>query len=75
MFSSPDDKDIPLQGSKVFLQENGHVISAFEFQMKWSDIDVELEIRQAFQEKIPDDVDIEILQSVHTTLLALTLVW
>ncbi|CAB3991111.1 Hypothetical predicted protein [Paramuricea clavata] len=32
LLSGPDDKDIPCQGSKVFLQENGHIISAFEFQ-------------------------------------------
>jgi hypothetical protein len=56
----------------VFLQENGHIISAFQFHKEWSDIDVELEI-QAFQETLPDDVDIEIVHSVHTTLLMPTL--
>jgi hypothetical protein len=73
LLSGPDDKDIPRQGSKVFLQENGHIISAFEFHKEWSDIDVELEIRQAFQEILPDDVDIEIVHSDHTTLLTPTL--
>ena len=73
LLSGPDDKDIPRQGSKVFLQENGHIISAFEFQKEWSDIDVELEIRKAFQGTLPDDVDIEIVHSVHTTLLQPTL--
>lgn len=57
----------------MFLQESGHIISAFEFHKEWSDIDVELEIRQAFQETLPDDVDIEIVHSVHTTLLTPTL--
>ena len=73
LLSGPDDKDIPRQGSKVFLQENGHIISAFEFHKEWSDIDVELEIRQAFQETLPDVVDIEIVHSDHTTLLTPTL--
>jgi hypothetical protein len=41
LLSGPDDKDIPHQGSKVFLQENGHIISAFQFHKEWSDIDVE----------------------------------
>ena len=50
LLSGPDDKDIPRQGSKVFLQQNGHIISAFEFNKGWSEIDVEIEIRQAFQE-------------------------
>jgi hypothetical protein len=73
LLSGPDDKDIPRQGNKVFLQENGHIISAFEFQKEWSDIDVELEMRNAFQGTLPDDVDIEIVHSVHTTLLQPTL--
>jgi hypothetical protein len=73
LLSGPNDKDIPRQGNKVFLQENGHIISAFEFQKEWSDIDVELEIRNAFEGTLPDDVDIEIVHSVHTTLLQPTL--
>ena len=73
LLTSPDEKDLPRQGSKVFLQENGHIISAFEFRKEWSDIDVELEIRQAFQDTLPDDVEFEIVHSVHTTLLKPTL--
>ena len=71
--SGPDDNDMPRQGSNVFLQQNGHIISAFEFHKEWSDIDVEIELRQAFQGTLPDDVDIEIVHSVHTTLLKPTL--
>ena len=43
------------------------MISAFELHKECSDIDVELQIRQAFQGKLPDDADIEIVHSVHTT--------
>ncbi|XP_046861591.1 uncharacterized protein LOC124454884 [Xenia sp. Carnegie-2017] len=73
LLSGPDDKNVPRQGGKVFLQENGHIISAFEFHKEWTDIDVELEIRQAFQGTLPDDVEIEIVHSVHTALLKPTL--
>ena len=52
-----------------FFQENGHIISAFEFLKEWSDIEVELEIREVFMETLPADVDIEIVHSVHTALL------
>ena len=37
--------------------------------MKWGANDVKSNICQAFQATLPDDVDIEIVHSVHTTLL------
>lgn len=43
---------VPRQASKVFLQENAHIISAFEFQKEWNEIDVEIEIRNAFKETL-----------------------
>ena len=49
------------------LQENGHIISAFEFRKEWSEIEVEIEIRNAFEKTLPGDVDFEIVYSVHTT--------
>ena len=67
MLSGPDEKDMPHQGSKVFLQENGHIISTFEFCKEGGDINVELEIRQASQGTLPGDVEFEIVYSVHTT--------
>jgi len=36
---------VPRLKSKVVLQENGHIISAFEFRKEWNEIDVELEKR------------------------------
>ena len=69
LLSGPDDEDVPCQGNRVFLQESGHVIMAFPFKKEWSDLEVELNIREAFQDIIPRLVDFEILQSVHTKLL------
>lgn len=43
---------VPHQASKVFLQENAQIISAFEFQKEWNEIDVEIEIRIAFKETL-----------------------
>lgn len=68
LLAGPEEKDVPRQGNKVFLQESGHIINAFNFMREWSHIDVEIEIRNAFDDKIPKDVDIEILHSVHTSL-------
>ena len=73
LLSGPNDEDVPRQGNRVFLQESGHVIMAFPFQKEWSDLEVELKIREAFQDMIPRLVDFEILQSVHTKLLKPTL--
>lgn len=73
LLTGPGDMNVPRQGIKVFLQEQGHIINAFEFMKEWSDIEIILQIREAFQEKIPDGVDFEIVHSVHTSLLTPTL--
>ncbi len=73
LLSGPDDKNIPRQGNKLFLQENGHIINAFQFMKEWSDIEVILQIAKVFKDKIPNGVDFEILHSVHTTLVTPTL--
>ena len=49
LLSGPHDEDVPCQGNRVFLQESGHVIMAFPFKKEWSDLEVELKIREAFQ--------------------------
>ena len=44
-----------------------------DLKKEWSDLEVELKIREAFQDVIPRLADFEILQSVHTKLLRPTL--
>ena len=73
LLSGPDDKDVPCQGNRVFLQEREHVIMAFKFKKEWSDLEIELKIRESFVDIIPQLVAFEILQSVHTKLLRPTL--
>ena len=73
LLSGPGDKKVPRQGTKVFLQESGHIINAFQFMKEWSDIEVILQIAEAFIDKIPTGTDFEILHSVHTTLVTPTL--
>ena len=69
LLSGPEDEDVPHQGNRVFLQESGHAIMAFPFKKEWSDLEVELKIREAFQDIISRLVDFEILQSVYAKLL------
>ena len=59
---------MPRQGARVQLMESGHIICGFELQKEWKDYDVELHIREAFGDKLPESVDMEILVSVHNTL-------
>lgn len=69
LLPGPDDLDVPRQGNIVLLQEKGHVIIAFQFMKEWSEIDVEVSIREAFEGTLPLHVDFEVLQSVHIKLL------
>ena len=73
LLSGPDDKNVPRQGTKVFLQESGHIINAFQFMKEWSDVELILQIAEAFKDKVPTGTDFEILHSVHTTLVTPTL--
>ena len=68
LLSGPDVNVVPRQGVKVQLMESGHIIYGFQLMKEWKDFDVEINIRSAFGEKLPDNVDIEILMSVHNTL-------
>lgn len=68
-----NDQEIPCQVSKLCLQENGHIISAFEFWKEFSETDVEIEIKKAFQETLPDEVGFEIVSFVQVNLSKLTL--
>lgn len=68
-----NDQEIPRQVSKLCLQENGHIISAFEFWKEFSETDVEIKIKKAFQETLPDEVGFEIVSFVQVNLSKLTL--
>ena len=61
LLSGPDDEDVSHQGSRVSLQERGHVIMAFPFRKEWSDLEVVLKVRAAFRDIIPSSVNFEIL--------------
>ena len=53
--------------------EHGHVLSACQFMKGMNEIQVEANILEAYEGKIPPRVDIEILMSVHNKLLKPTL--
>ena len=71
--AGPNDQEVLCQVSKLCLQENGHIISAFELWKEFSETDVEIEIKKAFQETLPDEVGFEIVYFVQVNLSKLTL--
>ncbi|XP_068719442.1 uncharacterized protein [Montipora capricornis] len=73
LLTGPDVNKVPRQGKRVWLMENGFMISGFELQKQWSECVVEACLREAFEEKIPIGVDFEILMPVHSTLVKPTL--
>lgn len=73
LLSGPDETLVPRQGARLSLMENGHVITACRFTKDLSPALVETTIIEAFEGKIPRGVDIELLMSVHTSLVAPTL--
>ena len=60
LLTGPDINSVPRQGKRVWLMENGHVISGFQLQKEWSECVLEACLKEAFEEKIPDGVDFEI---------------
>ena len=73
LLPGPDVTSVPRQAKRVWLTENGLVISGLQLQKEWSACVVEASLRGAFDEKIPPLVDFEILMPVHTTLVKPTL--
>ena len=69
LLSGPDQDIVPRQGTRLVLNERGHVISGVRFTKSQSMIEVERTIIEAFDGKIPRGVDIELLISVHSTLV------
>ena len=73
LLTGPNVNKVPRQAKRVWLMENGFVISGFQLQKEWSDCVVEACLREAFEEKIPVGVDFEIVMPVHSTLVKPTL--
>ena len=65
----PDDSVVQRQGNRLTLMEKGHVISGCRFNKAMNVAQVQRAIIEAFDGKIPDGVDIELLVSMHTSLV------
>ncbi len=70
LLTGPEDTIVPRQGVRVWLSEHGHILSGFEFYKEWNACQVELAIKEAFEDKIPAHTDFEILMSIHSSLVA-----
>ena len=70
LLSGPDENVVPRQGSRLVLMENGHILPGCRFTKDLSAGAVEINIMQAFDGKLPQNADIELLTSVHSSLVA-----
>ncbi len=73
LLPSPDAEEVPRQGKKVWLSENGFVITGCRIEKGWSALEAENNLRSLFSEKIPLHVNLQILHSVHTKIIPPTL--
>ena len=73
LLTGPNDKIVPRQGNRVWLSEHGHILTGFQFYKEWNAAQVEIAIKEAFEDKIPSHTDFEILASVHSSLVVPTL--
>ena len=73
LLAGPETNVIPRQGTRLALMENGHVITGCKFTKGMNAAQVLITIVEAFDGKIPQGVDIEIMMSMHTKLVAPTL--
>ena len=69
LLAGPDSTAVPRQGIRLALMENGHLISGCKFTKGMTAARVEIAIFEAFAGKIPTDVDIDIMMSMHTKLV------
>ena len=69
LLSGPGDNSVPRQGTRLALNQRGHIISGCRFTKSQSTIEVEQTITEAFDGKIPPGVDIELLVSMHSSLV------
>ena len=68
LLSGPQDEVVPRQGTRLVITENGHIISGVRFTKDLSAAAVETCIIEAYDGKIPPNVDIEIMTSVHSSM-------
>lgn len=64
---------MPLQGTRLVLTENSHILCSVRFTQDLSDAAVETSIIEASGGKIPPNVDTELMISVHSSLVTPTL--
>jgi hypothetical protein len=69
LMPGPHSKVVPKQSSKLSLMEHGHILSVCQFNKGMNEIQVEAAIIEAFGDKIPPGVSIEILVSAHNKLV------
>ncbi|XP_053190794.1 uncharacterized protein LOC128374565 [Scomber japonicus] len=69
LLCSPRDKKVPKQQMKAVLHEKGHIVSALEVDKTWDHTTLLLQLRQAFDGKIPSGASLEMLMPCGNKLV------
>jgi len=73
LLAGPKMTSVPKQRAKLTLIEKGHILSACQFDKSMTEVQVQSSIIEMLGDKLPSNVDIEILMSAHNKLVKPTL--
>ena len=69
LLSGPHVTKVPHQGGCAWLIENGYQLTGVKLRKEWNEVQILAEIKEAFNEKLPGDVNFEILMSCYNKLV------
>ena len=70
LLSGPENTVVPRQGTRLLLTDNGYAITAWRLTKNLTPAQGKINSIEAFDSKIPDGFEIELLISVHTSKVA-----
>ena len=70
LLGGPDHDNVPRQGARLWLMENGHVVAGAVFRKEWDEKALYDFLRSLFPSKLEAFDDIEVVMSVHCRLMA-----
>ena len=70
LLGGPDHENVPRQGARLWLMENGHVVAAATFRKEWDEKALLDFLKSLFPSKLGAFDDVEVVMSVHSRLMA-----
>ena len=70
LLGGPQHENVPRQGARAWLMQNGHVVSGAQFLKEWDESTLHDFLKSLFPTRLGDFDDIEVLMPVHSRLMA-----